>query len=167
LINAFSKTFALINAAVESRGGVLKKVTYHLTGSDIMIYFGVPRAHTDDPVRAADTALAIREIVNQIVPPIVGGQKVIVTCQMGITCGPAFAAEVGEPRGRREFNVLGDTVNVAARLMNRAKQDQILITEAVYQHIAHRFTCETLKPLSLKGKSAPVPVFSLIGALES
>src|SRR5690606_13662785 len=44
---SFSRAFSLINAVVESRGGVLKKVTYHLFGSDIVIYFGVPTAHTN------------------------------------------------------------------------------------------------------------------------
>ena len=53
ITTTFSRLFALINAAVESRGGVLKKVTYHIMGSDVMIYFGVPNAHTNDPQRAA------------------------------------------------------------------------------------------------------------------
>ena len=57
----FSRAFSLINAAVESRGGVLKKVTYHLAGSDIVIYFGVPNAHTNDELRAAAAAIAIRK----------------------------------------------------------------------------------------------------------
>ncbi len=42
LVDCFSRVFALINAAVEARGGVLKKLTYHVGGSDIVIYFGVP-----------------------------------------------------------------------------------------------------------------------------
>jgi class 3 adenylate cyclase len=53
--------------------------------------------------------------------------------------GPVFAAEIGEPRGRREYNVLGDTVNTAARLMARSEGSQVLLTEAVYRDIAHRF----------------------------
>jgi class 3 adenylate cyclase len=97
-------------------------------------------------------------------PPTVGGSAVTVTCQIGIARGPVFSAEIGEPRGRREFNVLGDTVNTAARLMGRAGSNQILMTEAVYERIAHRFDCDVLEPIVLKGKAAPTPVFALSSA---
>ena len=75
-----------------------------------------------------------------------------------------FAAEVGESRGRREFNVLGDTVNTAARLMTKAGENQILITEMVFESIAPQFICEALGAVSLKGKSALTPIFALHSA---
>jgi adenylate cyclase len=161
VVASFSRAVALINAAVEARGGILRKVTYHLTGSDMMVCFGVPNAHTDDPIRAADAALAMRDIIASLVPPAVSGKPVTVTGRIGLARGPAFAAEIGEPGGRREFNVLGDTVNTAARLMNYAVENQILMTEAVYKEIAHRFECEALGAIPLKGKAAPTPIFAL------
>jgi adenylate cyclase len=161
LVTSFSRVFALLNAAVISRGGVLQKVTAHLDGSDMLIYFGVPEAHTDDTFRAASAAIAIREIITELIPPVVGGKQVTVFCQIGINVGAVFAAEVGEPRGRREFNVLGDTVNTAARLMSKANQNQILISEAVFRAIAPSFQCEDLGAIALKGKAAPTPIFAL------
>ncbi len=163
LVNSFSKIFAQINAAVEARGGVLKKVTYHLNGSDMMIYFGAPRAHTDDPLRAVEAAVAIREAVLNLNPPPVGGQAINMSCQIGIARGPVFVAEIGEPRGRREFNALGDAINTAARLMGRAVNNQIYMTEAVHERVSRHFDCEPLEPLALKGKSAPLAVFALKG----
>lgn len=163
VVSGFSRAFAHINAAVEARGGMLKKVTYHLSGSDIVIYFGVPTAHTNDPARAALTALAIREIITNIKPPTVGTQTPEMRCQIGISMGPCFAAEIGEPRGRREFNVLGDTVNTAARLMDRAAKNQILISHRVYEAIASDYVCKELEAVSLKGKSQPVPIYELLG----
>ncbi|GIV98408.1 MAG: hypothetical protein KatS3mg057_3065 [Herpetosiphonaceae bacterium] len=163
LVTSFSRAFALINAAVEARGGVLKKVTYHQVGSDMLIFFGPPNAHTDDPIRAADTALAIREIVAGLTPPVISGRHVDVGCKIGLARGPAFAAEIGEPRGRREYNILGDSLNVAARLMDRAGTNQILLTEVVYNEIAERFACEPLGHFSLKGKSTPIRVLALLG----
>ena len=70
IINTFAQLLARINAAVESRSGVLKKVTYHLSGSDIVIYFGVPHTHDDDARRAAQVALAIRQLVVDQPPPV-------------------------------------------------------------------------------------------------
>ena len=167
VVNSFSRAFAGINAAVERRGGVLKKITYHLAGSDIVIYFGVPSAHTNDPMRAVQAALAIRELIAALKPPTVGNIVPQITCQIGIASGATFAAEIGELRGRREFNVLGDTVNTAARLMNRATTGQILLTGRVYDAVKEAFECESLGSVPLKGKAAPTPIYSLRGPREN
>jgi class 3 adenylate cyclase len=164
LVLGFSRVFALIDAVVSAKGGVLQKVTAHLDGSDILIYFGVPDVHTDDPSRAASAAIAIRDLIASLPPIIIGGQNVKVSCQIGLSWGPVFAAEVGEPRGRREFNILGDTVNTAARLMSKAGENEILIGERVFESIGLNFDCEALGAVSLKGKSALTPVFVLHGS---
>ena len=161
LVTTFSRAFSLINAAVESHGGVLKKVTYHLYGSDIMIMFGIPSAHTNDPSRAASAALAIRDIISNIPSLEIGGEMIDVYCQIGLAMGPVFAAEIGDPRGRREFNVLGDTVNTAARLMALAKGNQILLTEEVFAKINHDFDCEDLGMIKLKGKADETSLLAL------
>jgi class 3 adenylate cyclase len=166
VVNSFSRAFAAINAAVEKRGGVLKKITYHLSGSDIVIYFGVPNAHTNDSVRAVQAALAIREVITALKPPTVGNVMPQISCKIGISRGAAFAAEIGELRGRREFNVLGDTINTAARLMNRAESNQIQLTGAVYENLGGLFRCESLGSASLKGKSAAIPIYALLGPAE-
>ncbi len=160
----FSRAFSLINAAVESRGGVLKKVTYHLAGSDIVIYFGVPNAHTNDELRAASAAVAIRDIIKSasLKAPTIGNVQPDIYCQIGINAGPAFVAEIGEPRGRREYNVLGDTVNTAARLMNRAEKNQIIVSERVQRAIQEKYECKSLGEIALKGKSKPMQLFELV-----
>src|SRR4028119_2133856 len=164
LVVSYSRVFASIDAVVSAKGGVLQKVTAHLDGSDMLIYFGVPDAHTDDASRAAFAAIAIRDIITGLPRVIIGGKEIKVSCQIGLSVGPVFAAEVGEPRGRREFNILGDTVNTAARLMSKAGENQILIAERVYQSIGLNFICEALGAVSLKGKSALTPIFVLQAA---
>jgi len=159
---SYSKAFSLINAAVESRGGVLKKVTYHLSGSDIVIYFGVPNAHTNDEMRAASAAVAIRNVIMNFKAPTIGNVPPEIYCQIGINTGPAFVAEVGDPRGRREYNVLGDTVNTTARLMNRAQKNQIIISESVQKAVESKYECLSLGDVSLKGKSTPMPLYELV-----
>lgn len=164
LAGSFSKAFSLINAVVEARGGVLKKVTYHLSGSDIVIYFGVPNAHTNNETRAASAAIAIRDTVEAInaKAPTIGGIKPEVYCQIGVNMGPAFVAEIGDPRGRREFNVLGDTVNTAARLMSRAQKNQIVISEPVKNAVDSKYECASLGEIALKGKSKPIRLYELV-----
>ncbi|NDJ61499.1 MAG: adenylate/guanylate cyclase domain-containing protein [Chloroflexi bacterium] len=162
----FARVFALINAVVEAHGGVLKKVTYHLNGSDALIFFGVPTSHTDDPLRAAAVATEINRLIQGIAPVHLQTRQVRVRCQIGMARGPVFAAEIGAARGRREFNVLGDSVNVAARLMHHAAANQILITEDVYQAIREHFDCEELGPIPIKGKADPLLLYILIGELN-
>lgn len=173
IIATFNEAFAHLNASVEKRGGVLKKVTYHLTGSDIVIYFGVPTAHTNDPMRAASAAVEIREIIQRInkekIPKLKEGcapetnteDAPLIYCKIGINVGPTFVAEIGDPRGRREFNVLGDTVNTTARLMSKAGKNEIYISESVMEQIEEKYECLNLGEISLKGKGAPVPIFKL------
>jgi class 3 adenylate cyclase len=158
LVLAFSRLFALINAIVEARGGLLKTVTYQSSGSNILIYFGAPSAYTDDPLRAVRSAVEIRDVVQKFPPLMVAGRAKPVGVQMGIATGPAFVVEVGEPRGRREFNVLGDVVNTAARLMAAAPEGGIYLSQTVQDHIGHHLPTEPLGELQLKGKKA-APVF--------
>jgi class 3 adenylate cyclase len=161
LVAGYSRALALIDATIDARGGVLKHVTYHLAGSDILIYFGFPNAHTDDAYRACQAALALREIVNQLPSARIGGESVKLTCQIGMAIGSVFAAEIGEPRGRREFNILGDSVNTAARLMGKAGSNQILMTEELYNEVSQQFVCQSLGAVKLKGKAQEQPVYAL------
>jgi class 3 adenylate cyclase len=161
LVRRYSQAFALIHASVRSRGGILQKVTYHSLGSDMLVYFGALGSHPEDALRAADMALEVRQIVRQLAPPRSAGQPVDIACRIGLDQGPVFAAEIGSPRARREFNILGDPVNTAARLMTLASSGQILLTESVYRAIAPHYPCTPIGDLFLKGKTTPQPTFEL------
>ncbi len=165
LVHCFSEAFSQINAVVEQNGGVLKKVTCHLNGSDMAIYFGTPKKHPDDPLRAAETALAVRDIITHLPPIQVNGVPFKLFCQVGINQGPAFSAEIDEPRGRREFNVLGDTINTTARLMNRAEPNQVLASGKIYEAVGAAFAWEYLGEVSLKGKAVMTPIYALQGKI--
>lgn len=170
IVTCLSRLFASINATVSSQGGILQRITYHPNGSDLLIIFGVPTSHCDDTLRAATTALKIREQIRSMPPITLQSHNVQLTCQIGIARGKVFAAEIGEPRGRREYNILGDTVNTAARLMTTAQPDQILMTTEVEQAIQAdillstdppQFNYTDLGEVALKGKSKHLNVFAL------
>jgi class 3 adenylate cyclase len=169
-VQALSQLFASINATVASQGGVLQRMTYHPNGSDLLIHFGVINAHSDDAIRAAITALKVRELIRELPPLPLDNRTIQLACQIGMARGQIFAAEIGETRGRREYNVLGDVANIAARLMTYAQSDQILMTAVVEQALrAERslsfhppqFVHTCLGAVTLKGKSQSPVVFSL------
>lgn len=162
LITAYSRLFSQINAVIERLDGTLKKVTYHLSGSDIMVFFGVPTAHPNDPERAVQAAITIREVVQAFEPLTVNGKTIRFASRIGLSRGPVFSCEIGQPQGRREFNIIGDDVNIAARLMGYGEEtDQIWLTKAVYQEVETLFPADRVGRVALKGKTDPIPVFRL------
>ncbi|NJK72690.1 MAG: adenylate/guanylate cyclase domain-containing protein [Synechococcaceae cyanobacterium SM2_3_60] len=151
-LNTLSLLFIIMNAIIESAGGLIQKVVCHTVGSSVLAYFGVLKGYTNDAERAITAALAIREATATIQPAHI---------RMGLARGAVFAAEVGERRGRREFNILGDTVNTAARLMDFADVGQIVLTEAVARVSGQNQPPRPLGLCQLKGKTTPLPLFDL------
>ncbi|NJL00974.1 MAG: adenylate/guanylate cyclase domain-containing protein [Spirulinaceae cyanobacterium SM2_1_0] len=160
-IATITRLFALINVSVTARGGVMKNPTYNLNGPDALIYFGAFAGTSDHLRRATQTAAEIRALVAETPPLVVGDRPYTLACQIGLNCGPIFTAEIGEARGRREFNVLGDAVNTASRVTSHATANQILLTAAVHTAIADQYPCEFLGGFPLKGKAAPTPIYAL------
>jgi class 3 adenylate cyclase len=157
---------SLFNAEIESQGGVMKKVTYHHAGPDIMAFFGVPEAHTNDTIRAISAANAIIEIVKIAKGIKIGEETIKLSAHIGITCGQVFAAEIGERQGRREFNVMGNTVNTAARLMDYADSNQIIVSEEVHEQGKDLFETTKFSGVQLKGKSQKMTLYAIGKHLE-
>jgi class 3 adenylate cyclase/tetratricopeptide (TPR) repeat protein len=117
-------------------------------GMKFMISFGLPpTSHEDDPFRATQAAIAIRSAL-QTTDPETG---------YGIATGRVFCGVVGD-RERREYAVIGRTVNLAARLAQQS-HGKILCDDATYQAAATRVQFTAEPPLRLKGISKPIAVF--------
>lgn len=161
LVSEFSRIISLINAEIESQGGVMKRVSYHHEGPDIMAFFGVPIAHSNDSFRAVHTAQEISNILKKSKGIDYRGENHKLSCQIGITRGQVFAAEFGERQGRREFNLLGNVVNTAARLMGYAEQNQIILSESVQNEIEDYYETVKLSNVKLKGRSKALTLYEL------
>ncbi len=84
--------------------------------------------------------------------------------RIGVNRGPVFAGEIG-PHYRRTYTVMGDTVNLAARLMAAAAPAQILTTDGVLEPARSPFATEPLPPFMVKGKARPVQAYA-VGGLQ-
>ena len=137
--------------------GSLGKVAVDDKGTVLLILFGAPPfSHEDDTRRAVAYALALQTVA----------QEQNLRMSIGITEGAIFAGPVGAPR-RREYTVIGDQVNLAARLMQYGRAGTILITERVKIRVEAYFLLEDLGQISLKGKASTVSVYQVKGEQDT
>ena len=123
-------------------------------GSYLYAAFGAPVAHEDDAERAMSAVLELRrppESLNFIDSP-----------QIGISQGQMLTGAYGGTT-RCTYGVLGDEVNMAARLMQAAEPGQVLVSQAAQQFAEDEFVWSELPPLKVKGKTDLVTAFSLEG----
>nr|MDQ2995911.1 AAA family ATPase [Chloroflexota bacterium] len=136
-------------------GGTLIQLSSGDKGSYLYVAFGAPTAHEDDARRAVMAALDLRA------PP--AELSFIRTSQLGIASGTMRAGAYGGTT-RRTYGALGDSVNLAARLMMAAAPGEVLVSRRVQQAVVDLFAWAELPALHVKGKRTAVPVARLIGA---
>lgn len=143
LLDAF---FAVADQAVIDHGGTVDK---HI-GDCVMGVFGAPVAHGNDPERAVRAAIAIRDGAAKLIGKV--GRAVRI--HVGVASGEVVAAQGGE--AHREYTVTGESVNLASRLADRARADEILISDSVHKAVAGRMLCEAAGTFELKGFAEPL-----------
>src|SRR5712692_2204198 len=129
-------------------------------GDAILAVFGAPVAHEDDPERAVQAALGMQARLQQLRASAGGSTSRALTMRIGINSGLVVAGTVGEGK---DYGVVGDTVNVAARLQQIGAPGQITISEDTYHPIRKSFACRPLGAGSLKGKTEPIQAFEVVG----
>jgi len=146
-----------VQAILAQYEGNLIQLTFGDKGSYLYAAFGAPVAHEDDTLRAAYTALALRDLAARL--------PYISETGFGITQGRMRTGAYGSST-MRTYGVLGNATNLSARLMQAAAPNQILASDAVYQAIGGALEWETLPPIRVKGRSDPVAIHSLVGARQ-
>ena len=136
--------------------GTLLQLTLGDKGSYLYAAFGAPTAHEDDITRAVAAALQLRLLPTQI--------NSIDSIRIGLSQGIMRTGAYGSTT-RRTYGVLGDEVNLAARLMEHAAPNEILSSEAIWQ-AAPNFHWQILPALKVKGKRDAFIPAALIGRLE-
>jgi predicted ATPase len=135
--------------------GSLLQITVGDKGSYFYATFGAPIAHEDDVDRAISAALDL-----QLLP---GQFDFIEPLQIGVTYGRMRVGAYGSA-SRRTYGVLGDAVNLSARLMQAAEPGQILASNEIRNRAGAIFVWEELPPIQVKGKTEPVALHRLVRA---
>ena len=151
--------FDAARAALERHGGTVEK----FIGDAVVGMFGVPEAHEDDALRACRAALEIQE---RIVGELERTRRAGIAVRIGVNTGEVVAGDAArrEMFASGDAVVLGDSVNVAARLEQAAAPGEVLIGEATYRLVRDAVTVEPVEPIAAKGKSEPLAAYRLLEA---
>ena len=129
--------------------GSVNKLAVGDKGSVLLVLFGAPPFfHEDDEIRAVACALALCKVA----------ARHQLTAQVGLAVGPLFAGPLGAPQ-RREYTVIGDTVNLAARLMQKASAGEVWVDRSVQSKADRFFEYKDLGDIHVKGKTEPRRVY--------
>ena len=147
--------FASAREILERHGGSVEK----FIGDAVMAVFGVPTVHEDDALRACRAALEIRERLRELNKQLDREQGFTIEVRTGVNSGQVVADE-GAPS---DALVVGDAVNVAARLEQTAAPGEILMGASTHRMVRDFVLAEPVEPMELRGKSAPVGAYRLMG----
>jgi predicted ATPase/class 3 adenylate cyclase len=147
---------ARLREELEAYGGTVEK----FVGDAVMAVFGAPVAHEDDAERAVRAGLRILEAIDEL-----NAQDVSLALQVrvGINTGEAVVALGAKPE-EGEGIVTGDVVNTASRLQGAAPVNGVAVSEQTFRVTERIFDYEPLEPVTVKGKSEPLPLYRPLAA---
>jgi adenylate cyclase len=151
MLNAY---WAVVVPAIERGGGVVE----HFAGDGVLASFNTADDQPDHAIRASLTGLAIIEAGR----PLAETHPDWPIFRAGVNTGPVIVGNVGAA-DRRSFTVIGDTTNLAARLLALGEPGQVVVAEATWERLGPGRDGVALGPRRVKGKREPVTAWVLRG----
>jgi adenylate cyclase len=160
LARLLTEFFTLASDAIFSEGGTIDK----FVGDAVMAFFGAPIDQPDHARRAVEAALKIREGMTGWNRVRAGRGEPPLEVRIALNSGEAIVGDIGSQR-RVDYTVLGNAVNVAARLEEFVAQPgDIVIGPTTWDAVRDCYSCAQLGFFALKGLSAQVPLYKVMGA---
>lgn len=157
VVSILNELFTLVTEIVFRHGGIIDK----FIGDAVMAVFGVPTENADHAKNALLAAEEIQrwmEVGNAKWKNDLGRE---LQMSIGINSGTVVAGNIGSEK-RMEYTVIGDSVNIAARLESLAQPGQILVSEDTARLVGSGFELERVGSQTLTGKEHPSGIFSMV-----
>jgi adenylate cyclase len=161
VVRLVNRIMSRLGEIVESHGGVVDKYL----GDGLMALFGAPVNRTDHAARAVRAALRMQETMKELEREQATGETPV-RVAVGIHTAPVVAGNIGSSN-RLNYTVIGEGVNLAARLCSGAGPGVILVSEATRDVVQDAFAIRSAGARPFKGFSRPLEVFQVTGAGKS
>lgn len=150
LVTLLNSYFDEMVPIVKAHCGVIDK----FIGDAIMAIFGVAANKTrgEAATLAVQAALSMQAALQRFNM----GRSEAIQIRVGIHSGMVVMGDIGSRLHRRDYTVIGDTVNIAARVEASGRPNCVLISQSTYDLLRGRFAVEHFGPIKAKGKSAPI-----------
>jgi class 3 adenylate cyclase len=134
---------------------------FHMAGDCLMVGFGVPIEQDDSPERAVTTAREMLERFTELADSWRARHQIETGLGIGINEGDVVAGNIGSD-AYMNYTIIGDTVNIASRLCQRARAGEMLFSDAIKRSLDERgfdIDAMALPPMTLRGRSAPIDIY--------
>ena len=158
-VSLLNEYFTIMVECIQREGGMLDK----FIGDAIMAAFGMPIAHDDDEDRGVRAAISMMTELNEWNVKRLADGKKPVNIGIGINTDMVVSGNIGSPK-RMDFTLIGDGVNLAARLESACKQyfANILISDNTYKKLKGTYRIREIDRVVVKGKTKPVVVYEVL-----
>ncbi|GEM_PF-3428741 len=148
VVGLLNEYFSALTDVIFSFDGTLDKYI----GDGIMALFGAPIPSEDDPLRAVNAARKMQARVSEINERRKNDDQVILGLGIGVDLGEVTVGNIGSPK-RMEYTAIGDAVNLASRLVDKAGYGEILITSEVNSKVKGAVSTKRVEEkIRIKGK---------------
>jgi len=162
LIGLLNDYFSAMTEIIMAQKGTVDK----FIGDAIMAFWGAPLPLADHAVRACEAALAMQTAMRSLQQTWAAQGFHKISTRVGLHSGPVIAGNVGSRR-RFNYTVMGDTVNLAARLQvaNRTYGTKIILSEATRRRLVNAFLIRELDLVQVRGRAQPVTIYELLSRM--
>lgn len=159
IVSLLNEYFTLMVDCLNDEGGMLDK----FIGDAIMAIFGTPFPHEDDPDRAVRCAIQMMKKLGEFNAQRASKGLMEIDIRIGLNTDQVVSGNIGSPK-RMDYTVIGDGVNLAARLESGAKQygAHILISEFTFKQLKGTYRYRAMDHVVVKGKTEPVAIYELL-----
>jgi adenylate cyclase len=159
VVHMLNEYFAVLTDAAYQHEGTI----FNMAGDSLLVGFNVPFAQPDAPARAWRAAVDMIARFSPVSTAWHGRHGIATGVGIGICRGEAIIGNVGSPHFM-SYTVIGDTVNTAARLMQMAQSDEMLVSGTMFDAIRDLVPAARVEPrgeVALRGKSEAIRVYSI------
>ena len=158
IVNTLNEYFEVMVDVLFKYGGTLDK----FVGDEIIGLFGAPIRLDDAPFKAVACAIAMLQGLAEFNNTRQAEGLSPIDIGIGINTGNVITGSIGSTRAL-QYTAIGDPMNVASRLCNKAEKGQIIVSEDTYRHVATRVVGVPLQAVQVKGKPDPLKVYAITG----